>query len=990
MQVEGHQNSVFPATSWPIMLPKASYSLACLLLASAGLCWVAANWEYATSLQKLAGAQALVAVLVLLATWRMPGQAASHNLSAQALFSGLAAVATGALLALVGQIYQTGADPWQLFLLWAALLLPWLLVLRTVMLGLLFAVLLNVGLALYLGVSGLWFWPDGHSWHNVMLVMALVNVVLLAVAEASLPYFKDSWRVGPRTLGMAVAGWLAALALGEGLISGITSVVPGLLVTLVGYVVYTRWRRDLAMVTLAMITAFFLLGVFFASHVETEVTLLLVFFAMFALMVVMVRHLRHLRQQQGVAQVDDDAEQASDPWFMSLFRIAGMGLMAILLIALLFVLSELDVDYAWVAGVVLSLLGIACYRAGKGDTLQELGVVLGIAGLLMVAGGQYLLDHISADIRALGLVLLGVVLYGLVPNRAFRFVVALVVLGVVALLTWPGQAWLNLLGFYSSSSSFSSSSSTFANVLAWMPAYQRAWLMAVGAVLALGACWRSGAAERRWLPLGWALVLLAQVAAWFARSPGLAGMAALALPWQVTFQLWAIWLGCAALPVAVLAAVLWRVPGMTHLRVLAPLLLAVASVGWMGAPGVAMALLWAILGHAQRRPSLLVFGVLALLGYLAGFYYQFESTLLQKSALLGLTGAWLLLSGWLLARYAPRAAMAPQRGLDEANEGGNVLTQPAETAAPADATAAQQGPTVMPSRSEVMASGATASSAVYVAQDQDQAQDLAQAQAQAQTQTQSQAQAQAQAHAQSQRQGRGQSEAIRPPLRPTPTWRRAGLLVGLALVLGLANATIYQKEQILAHGERVVLELAPVDPRSLMQGDYMALRFGVAQKLGRWLMAEPAHDAEAGTLVGQRRGYMLLRPDADGVFQLVGRSANADGTGALSFSPVDLVSPRQADGAAIVGDNTAPAVDHKSKPDGSVKQDGTAAVSDHAVVLAYRLAPHGEVHIGTDAWFFPEGQADRYAQARYGEFRVSKQGTGILLRLLDEQRRPLP
>ncbi len=945
------------------MLPKASYSLACLLLASAGLCWVAANWEYATSLQKLAGAQALVAVLVLLATWRMPGQAASHNLSAQALFSGLAAVATGALLALVGQIYQTGADPWQLFLLWAALLLPWLLVLRTVMLGLLFAVLLNVGLALYLGVSALWFWPDGHSWQNVMLAMALVNVVLLAAAEASLQYFKDSWRIGPRALGMAVAGWLAALAIGEGLISGVASIVPGLLVTLVGYVVYTRWRRDLAMVTLAMITAFLLLGVFFASHVETDVTLLLVFLAMFALMVVMVRHLRHLRQQQGVAHVDHDAEQASDPWFMSLFRIAGMGLMAILLIALLFVLSELDVDYAWVAGVVLSLMGIACYRAGKGDTLQELGVVLGIAGLLMVAGGQYLFDHISPDIRALGLVLLGIVLYGLVPNRAFRFVVALVVLGVVALLTWPGQAWLNLLDFPSSSSS------TFAYVLAWMPAYQRAWLMAVGAVLALGACWRSGAAERRWLPLGWALVLLAQVAAWFAAAPGLAGMAALPLPWQVTFQLWAIWLGCAALPVAVLAAVLWRVPGMTHLRVLAPLLLAVASVGWMGAPGVAMALLWAILGHAQRRPSLLVFGVLALLGYLAGFYYQFESTLLQKSAVLGLTGAWLLLSGWLLARYAPRAAMAPQRGLDEANEGVNVLTQPAETAAPAEATAAQQSPTVMPSRSEVMASGAAASSALYVAQGQ------------AQTPTPTQAQ--------SPNQGRGKSAAMQPPLRPAPPWRRAGLLVGLALVLGLANATIYQKEQILAHGERVVLELAPVDPRSLMQGDYMALRFGVAQKLGRWLMAEPVHDAEAGTSLGQRRGYMLLRPDADGVFQLVGRSASADGMGAISYSPEDHASTSQAGSAAVIGGDHAPAADHTVEPDGAAVQDGNA-VTDHTVVLAYRLTPHDEVHIGTDAWFFAEGQADRYAQARYGEFRVSKQGTGILLRLLDAQRQPLP
>lgn len=50
------------------------------------------------------------------------------------------------------------------------------------------------------------------------------------------------------------------------------------------------------------------------------------------------------------------------------------------------------------------------------------------------------------------------------------------------------------------------------------------------------------------------------------------------------------------------------------------------------------------------------------------------------------------------------------------------------------------------------------------------------------------------------------------------------LLAGIA-VLALVNYSIYEKEQLLANGRLVFLELAPVDPRSLMQGDYMALRF---------------------------------------------------------------------------------------------------------------------------------------------------------------------
>ena len=50
-------------------------------------------------------------------------------------------------------------------------------------------------------------------------------------------------------------------------------------------------------------------------------------------------------------------------------------------------------------------------------------------------------------------------------------------------------------------------------------------------------------------------------------------------------------------------------------------------------------------------------------------------------------------------------------------------------------------------------------------------------------------------------------------------------------VLCLFNVSIYQKEQIRQNGDTVLLELAPVDPRSLMQGDYMRLRYKAAAAL---------------------------------------------------------------------------------------------------------------------------------------------------------------
>jgi uncharacterized membrane-anchored protein len=63
------------------------------------------------------------------------------------------------------------------------------------------------------------------------------------------------------------------------------------------------------------------------------------------------------------------------------------------------------------------------------------------------------------------------------------------------------------------------------------------------------------------------------------------------------------------------------------------------------------------------------------------------------------------------------------------------------------------------------------------------------------------------------------------------TTSRRWLILGVALVLGAVNWSIYSKERIKTHGERIFLALAPVDPRSLMQGDYMALRFDLAQRI---------------------------------------------------------------------------------------------------------------------------------------------------------------
>ena len=56
---------------------------------------------------------------------------------------------------------------------------------------------------------------------------------------------------------------------------------------------------------------------------------------------------------------------------------------------------------------------------------------------------------------------------------------------------------------------------------------------------------------------------------------------------------------------------------------------------------------------------------------------------------------------------------------------------------------------------------------------------------------------------------------------------RLGVLLCAALVLVCANTAIWQKEGLIVDGATVYVRLAPVDPRSLMQGDYMRLNFAL-------------------------------------------------------------------------------------------------------------------------------------------------------------------
>ncbi|WP_418648438.1 GDYXXLXY domain-containing protein [Thauera butanivorans] len=158
------------------------------------------------------------------------------------------------------------------------------------------------------------------------------------------------------------------------------------------------------------------------------------------------------------------------------------------------------------------------------------------------------------------------------------------------------------------------------------------------------------------------------------------------------------------------------------------------------------------------------------------------------------------------------------------------------------------------------------------------------------------------------------------------SWLRIAVVASMALVLGVSLKAILDRERTLAQGRVVLLELAPVDPRSLMQGDYMALRFAIDRGLAGQRDGKEARDAPPAT-------YALLALDADGRARLAG----------------------VAD-ALPAGDTVAMRIHWRD----------------------------GGPTVGPNAFFFQEGTAETYEAARWGEFRVAPDGSALLTHLRDE------
>ncbi len=148
------------------------------------------------------------------------------------------------------------------------------------------------------------------------------------------------------------------------------------------------------------------------------------------------------------------------------------------------------------------------------------------------------------------------------------------------------------------------------------------------------------------------------------------------------------------------------------------------------------------------------------------------------------------------------------------------------------------------------------------------------------------------------------------------------ILFNLICLVGYINWAIFHKEKTITEGALMLFELAPVDPRSLMQGDYMDLRYAIANQ-GRTQNELP------------KFGYGVVTLDENRKVKLIRY------------------------------------------------QEEKEPLNDGEYLIKYAIHRRG-ISFGAESYFFEEGTAERFEKAKYGGLRVDDEGKSILMGLYDE------
>lgn len=244
--------------AWQGWLDRALMILGTALLCAGVIVFFAYNWAELHKFAKFGLLAALLSVLAAVAYVRPSGDLAGH-----AALAG-AQIVSGVLLAVIGQTYQTGADAWQLFALWALLAAPWALAARAAPHWWIVLVVANVALLRYcsvrLGVGAmidlLFSAPQARDTMTFLLGASLLQLAVWFGLARFASHLGFRGMTGPRLIGALVcayAGWLGVMSVLSQNFAPIGWLTGA--AALVGLIVWCRWRAfDIVVLSLAGLT----------------------------------------------------------------------------------------------------------------------------------------------------------------------------------------------------------------------------------------------------------------------------------------------------------------------------------------------------------------------------------------------------------------------------------------------------------------------------------------------------------------------------------------------------------------------------------------------------------------------------------------------------------------------------------------------------------------------------------------------------------------
>ena len=871
--------------SWQRYLNLLFLLLTVGFLTSGVITLIAANLDYFSDLAKIYGLQTLLVVTVALGIYcfiRESRRQAKEKLKwkTYSLFF-VVSVLIGALFALVGQTYQTGADVWQLFAVWTLCQLPFLLLFPNVASALLFAATANVAFYLF----------NEQNSYNSMCYAVLINVGLLVISELFSKTFHDQhWRILPKVFLVLTFASLFGLIviydvyfyayawgeLGRSSLSSLLIAIPAL----IALYVYHKYRFDfinLIVSVLALLGAYFFLASLVIRGVEEGVLLGLIGFT-FTVMAINWLVKRYKREYPNNKRFH---------WAISILWVVAL-LIAVVTIGVWFFLAlGLSESGALIFGILLFVVALFITLSKETDEQSK-----NLAGLFFLIAnsflGFYLLvkfndffllfgyeyregSNFAIFISALIFPVIIIVSYKLMPNSLVR-----ILLVVQLLVYW--QVSYNLY-FHSYSLNNAWFNTWFNNT--WFNKIQ----LLSSIVLFYWVMRPNQSARIHLKPIAWGTVLF---------SLWISVPSYMAIPWVdyglidtdvssdvmpadamsfdnvlqvLSGQFWShfqfdvnhiLYLLVCALPLIVYALMNKHSESKHTEAVLILLVLTLFALGFVGIPVILY--LTALLLLVYWTDSRAFFGLLvfAFVVYLGGFYYQLSIPLLYKGALLvSFAVIFAIVTLFLHARYK-----APSQSAVENHS-------------------------------------------VFKA----------------------------------------------------PIW-----LVGVFVIalLGAVNYKVQQFEDVLATGKPVVLKIAPVDPRSLMQGDYMVLNYAILSEFQQSQVLSESNESLD------------------------------------SNEPIDTVESNETTG-----------IDESSRPSGKKAYILVHLDKNHVATFCEEQSeiptdfkhctPNVYLPIRYKGWlpelpsqdyFFAEGKGEHYAQAEYAEYRF-KDGILLLARLLDKDLKGL-